>query len=110
MQQLERAGALQIITARSNGRLFGYLMSVVGPCLEFEDKTVAVHTAFFASPLIQNLGMKLQRAAMETLRERGVSEVHMRAGVRGSGPRLGAFYRRMGAEDFGHLYRLSLEQ
>lgn len=110
LRQLERAGALQIISARSNGRLFGYLMTVVGPSLETEDKTVAVHTAFFASPLIRNLGMKLQNAAAETLRERGVSEVQMRAGVLGAGPRLGAFYRRMGAEDFGQLYRLSLEQ
>ena len=109
MQQLERVGALHIISARSNGRLFGYLMSVIGPSLEAEDKTIAMHTAFFASPVIPNLGMKLQRAAAETLRERGVNEIQMRAGVVGAGPRLGAFYRRMGAEDFGHLYRLSLE-
>jgi GNAT superfamily N-acetyltransferase len=110
LRQLERIGALQIITARSNGRLFGYLVSVVGPSLEAEDKKIAFHTAFFASPSIQNLGMKLQRAAVETLRDKGVSEVQMRAGVLGAGPRLGAFYRRMGAEDFGQLYRLSLEQ
>jgi GNAT superfamily N-acetyltransferase len=110
LRQLERIGALQIITARSNGRLFGYLVSVVGPSLEAEDKTIAVHSVFFASPSIQNLGMKLQRAAVETLRDKGVSEVQMRAGVLGAGPRLGAFYRRMGAEDFGQLYRLSLEQ
>jgi GNAT superfamily N-acetyltransferase len=85
-------------------------VSVVGPSLEAEDKTIAVHSVFFASPSIRNLGMKLQRAAAKTLRDKGVSEVQMRAGVVGAGPRLGAFYRRMGAEDFGHLYRLSLEQ
>lgn len=109
LRELERLGGLQIVSARSNGRLFGYLMSVVGPSLEFEDKTVACHTAFFASPAVKNLGIKLQHVAAETLRERGVSEVQMRAGVLGSGPRLGTFYRRMGAEDFGQLYRLSLE-
>lgn len=109
LRKLDELGSLQIISARSNGRLFGYLVSVVGPSLEAEDKMTACHTAFFASPLIKNLGMKLQHVAAEALRKRGVSEVQMRAGIKGAGPRLGAFYRRMGAEDFGHLYRLSLE-
>jgi hypothetical protein len=109
LRKLDELGFLQIISARSNGRLFGYLMSVIGPSLEAQDKFIACHTAFFASPLIKHLGMKLQRVAAETLKARGVSEVQMRAGVRGDGPRLGIFYRRMGAEDFGQLYRLSLE-
>lgn len=109
MRKLEELGSLQIITARSNGRLFGYLMTVVGPSLETQDKLTACHTAFFASPVIKNLGMKLQHVAAEALRERGVSDLQMRAGVVGAGPRLGTFYRRMGAEDFGHLYRLDLE-
>jgi hypothetical protein len=109
LRKLDELGALQIITARSNGRLFGYLMSIVAPSLETRDKLVAHHTAFFASPQIRNLGLKLQTVAAETLKFRGVSEVQMRAGIRGAGPRLGTFYRRMGAEDFGQLYRLSLE-
>jgi len=108
-QRLEEKGALQIISARSNGRLFGYLMTVIGPSLEARDKSIAFHTAFFASPVVPNLGMKLQQVATETLRAKGVSEVQMRAGILGSGPRLGAFYRRLGAEDFGQMYRLSLE-
>jgi hypothetical protein len=109
LQKLEQLGSMQIISARSNGRLFGYLMSIISPSLDAQDKMTAWHTIFFASPLIKNLGMKLQHAAAEALKERGVSEVQMRAGVRGAGPRLGVFYRRMGAEDFGQLYRLSLE-
>lgn len=109
LRKLDELGALQIVTARSNGRLFGYLMTVIGPSLETGDKLTAIHTAFFASPLIRNLGSKLQRVAAEALRARGVSDVQMRAGVRGAGPRLGTLYRRMGAEDFGHLYRLDLE-
>jgi hypothetical protein len=52
--------------------------------------------------------MKLQRASLAALRERGVDEVVMRAGHRGSGPRLGTIYRRLGAEEFGNLYRLEL--
>jgi len=100
---------LQTMTARSNGRMFGYLMTVIGPSLDARDRLAGFHTIFFASPLIRGLGMKLQRAALDALRARGVQEVQMRAGHRGSGPRLGTFYRRLGAEEFGQLYRLELE-
>jgi hypothetical protein len=108
LEVLDDAGLLQIITARSNGRMFGYLMTVVGPTLDAADVLQGWHTIFFASPNMPGLGMKLQRAALTGLRERGVGEVIMRAGHRGSGPRLGAVYRRLGAEDFGQLYRLEL--
>jgi len=105
---LDAGGALQTITARSNGRMFGYLQSIIGPSLDAPDVVQALHTLFFASPDIRGLGMKLQRAALEALSARGVDEVLMRAGHRGSGPRLGTFYRRLGAEPFGELYRLNL--
>jgi hypothetical protein len=110
LARLDDIGALQFLTARSNGRMFGYLVTVVAPSLDSPDVIQAQHTIFFALPVIRNLGMRLQRAAMEFLRARGVSEVIMRAGHRGSGPRLGAFYRRLGAEEFGQLYRLELER
>jgi GNAT superfamily N-acetyltransferase len=109
LARLDDVGALQFLTARSNGRMFGYLMTVVAPSLDSPDVLEAQHTIFFASPVVRNLGMRLQRAALEFLRARGVGEVIMRAGHRGSGPRLGAFYRRLGAEEFGQLYRLELE-
>jgi hypothetical protein len=108
LEALDDAGMLQTITARSNGRMFGYLMTVVGPTLDAPDVMQGWHTIFFASPDMPGLGMKLQRASLAALRERGVDEVVMRAGHRGSGPRLGTIYRRLGAEDFGHLYRLEL--
>jgi len=109
LQRLDELGGLQTMTARSNGRMFGYLMTVIGPSLDARDRLAGFHTIFFASPLIRGLGMKLQRAALDALRARGVQEVQMRAGHRGSGPRLGTFYRRLGAEEFGQLYRLELE-
>ena len=108
LEVLDDAGMLQTMTARMNGRMFGYLQTVIGPTLDAPDVAQAWHTIFFASPDIRGLGMKLQRAALASLRERGVDEVIMRAGHRGSGPRLGTFYRRLGAEDFGQLYKLEL--
>jgi GNAT superfamily N-acetyltransferase len=108
LERLDDIGALQVLTGRINGRMFGYLMSVVAPSLDARDRTVAEHTIFFAAPGVRNLGMRLQRAAVEHLRARGVDEIILRAGHRGSGPRLGAFYRRLGAEPFGEMYRLQL--
>lgn len=108
-EKLAKAGYLHIMTARSNGRMFGYLVSAIGPSLESETVRVANQTTFYASPEIRGLGMKLQRASIRSLLSRGGPwEIFPRAGVRGSGPRLGALYRRMGAEEFGQLYKLSL--
>jgi GNAT superfamily N-acetyltransferase len=109
LQLLDDVGMMQCLTARANGRMFGYLMTLVAPSMDSPDVIQGEHHLFFASPAIRGLGMRLQRAALEMLRQRGVHEVIMRAGHRGSGPRLGTFYRRLGAEPFGQMYRLQLE-
>jgi hypothetical protein len=108
MEMLDDTGALQTITARQNGRMFGYLMSVVTPTIEAPDLIEAWHSIFFASPDMPGIGMRLQRAALDGLRKRGVKNVIMRAGHRASGPRLGTFYRRLGAGELGMLYKLEL--
>ena len=110
MKKLETLGNMQIVTARSNGRMFGYLMTVISPSLESDDgKTIAVHTLFFSSPEFPGLGLKLQRAALDSLKKRNVDEVFFRAGPRGAGPKMGVLYRRLGALDDGNIFRLSLK-
>ena len=109
LERLSQLGALQVTTARSNGRMFGYLMTLVGPSLELQNDLEAMNLTFYASPEVKGLGMKLQRASLDYLRGRGVAGVFMRAGVRGSGPKLGALYRRLGAEDYGQMYKLELK-
>lgn len=110
MQALDGIGAMQITTARCNGRMFGYLMTLISPSLEEVGLMSAANTTFFASPLFPGLGLKLQRAAIETLRARGVGELVFHAGVRGDGPRMGSLYRRLGAVPHGDLYRLKLSE
>lgn len=108
-RKLAEIGALQIVTARSNGRMFGYLTATLGPSCEDETRKVAQQTAFYASPDAWGLGMRLHHFALEKLKERGGSwDVLMRAGVRGEGPRLGTLYQRAGAEPFGELYKLEI--
>jgi GNAT superfamily N-acetyltransferase len=110
LAELDDRGALQCLTARVQQRMVGYLMTVIAPSLDARDRIVGEHTIFFASKDVRGLGMRLQRAAADALRSRGVHEIIMRAGRRGSGPRLGTFYRRMGADEFGQLYRLELQE
>ena len=108
MRMLDQLGAMQITTARSNGRMFGYLMTIIAPSLESAEITTAVNTTFFASADFRGLGMKLQHSSLAALRARGVDEVYFRAGVRGAGPKMGAMYRRLGASPDGQLYKLDL--
>lgn len=107
--RLAAAGALQIMVARCNGKPFGYLMTLLAPSLEAEGRTMAQNTAFFADKALPGLGLKLQRAAVAQLKAKGVYETFMREGIRGDGNRMGALYRRLGAESFGEMYRLGLE-
>lgn len=109
IERLSEAGALHIMTARSNGRMFGYLMTVLGPSLESADLQCAAQTIFYASSDARNLGLRLQRASVASLEARGGNwDILQRAGVRGDGARMGSLYKRMGSEDFGRLYKLSL--
>jgi hypothetical protein len=108
-QVLDDLGVLHVFTSRSNGRMFSYLVSVISPSLDSPNETLAEQTIFFADPSYPGLGMKTQRAAIADLKDMGIDRVLMRAGHRGSGPRLGAIFRRLGAEPFGSLYNLPLK-
>jgi len=108
MRKLDGLGLVQMTTARANGRLFGYVFALLSPSLESPDRLVGTHTLFYADKAFKGLGLRLQRASVEGLRQKGVDEIFFRAGVRGSGPRLGTIYRRLGAEPFGEAFRLPL--
>jgi len=110
MASLADMGAIRVFTARSNGRMFGYLMTLIAPSLEYRDRTTAIHTAVYASKLVPGLGMRMQRHAEAELRASGIDELFFRAGIRGDGPRMSRMYQRLGAEDFGHLFRLDLKE
>lgn len=108
MKKLDDLGLMQIVVGRSNGKAFGYLMTLICPSLEEENRVTAQHAAFYASPDMPGLGLKLQRAALSALKDRGVSEAFMRAGIRGDGDRMDVIYRRLGGQDFGRVFRVDL--
>ena len=108
MRTLYDLGAMQIMTARSNGRMFGYLMTLISPSMVSPNLTSATNTAFYASPEFPGLGAKIQRASIKALKEKGVDEVFFEAGQRGSGPRLSVLYKRLGAQEHGQAFRMQL--
>jgi hypothetical protein len=111
IEALAAAGRVHIVTARCNGRLLAYLCSVIAESLEHVGVVTATQTLFFASQDAPGgLGLRLQRASIGDLRQRGVGEVYMRAGVRGAGPRLGVLYRRLGAQEHGTYFKLTLDK
>ncbi len=106
LEAFDELGVLQTMTARSNGRCFGYLVSILSPSLDGLGIREGHHTAFYTAPEVRGLGVRLLMRANDALRERGVQQIWMRAGVAGSGPLMGAVYRRLGARQWGELYKL----
>lgn len=103
------AGLLQVMTARSNGRMFGYLVTILSPSPSDLDMGIGTQTTFYASRDAQGLGLLLQCASAEALAQRGGQwEIIQRAGVRGSGPKMDVLFRRMGSEPYGNLYKFSV--
>jgi GNAT superfamily N-acetyltransferase len=107
-RQLDAAGMVQITTARSNGRMFGYIFSVISQSLDRRDGLMAQNMLPYASPDCPGLGRRLQRKAIDLLREKGIVEVFARAGVRGDGTRIGLMYERLGFVPDGQSYRMDL--
>lgn len=104
-ERLEAKGNLHIFTARSNGRMFGYIVSAVGEAYHGRDQLEAEQVSFFAAPGWTGLGRKLQHAAIEDLRAQGVDRVMM---FQPDSARVGLLYRRLGAQQTGQRYVLEL--
>lgn len=109
LRRIYDVGAMQITTARCNGKMFGYLVTLVTPSLEKEGRTWAANNTYYASPDVPGLGLKLQRESIRRLKEKGVHELFAQAGVRGSGERIASIYKRLGAANDGQMFRLQLE-
>lgn len=108
LQQMDATGNLQILTARANGKMFGYLVSMLGSTLDSSTARSATHTLFFASKEWPGAGLRLQREALHRLKQKGFSEVIMRSGL-GPGARVETIYKRIGADFDGRIFRVRLD-
>lgn len=107
LKRLEDIGSLHIFTARSNGRLFGYVVSALGEAFHVKHQCEAEQVATFADPNWPGLGRKLQQAAIDDLRSLGVDRVMM---FQPDETRVGVMYRRLGAKQTGQRFVLELRE
>lgn len=73
---LEAAGRLQIVTARKDGVMVGYILSIIRPHLHYADVLSGYEDAYFLSkPHRQGLaGVKLIREAVRQMQRVGVQK------------------------------------
>lgn len=108
LYKMDAVGKLQILTARSNGQLFGYLVTMLGSELDNSAIRSATHTLFYASDRWPGAGLRLQREALIRLKQKGYNEVLMRSG-HGGGDRVETLYKRIGANFDGKIFRIMLD-
>lgn len=106
LERIEAIGNLHIYTARSNGRLFGYVMAAVGEAFLAEGELEADEIAIVADTSFPGLGRQLQAAAVDSLRALGITRLML---FQHDGSRIGALYRRVGARQTGQRYALELQ-
>lgn len=106
LQRIEDIGNLHIFTARMNGRMFGYSVMACGEAFHSLTDTEADQVSFYADPTWPGLGRKLQQAAIEDLRAKGITRVLM---FEPAETRVGLVYRRLGAKQTGQRYVLELQ-
>jgi len=102
---LEAKNNLIISVARSNGRTFGYLFTILSPSLDSPHGTRAGFGPFFADRALPGLGFRLQRHALNLLMAKGVKEVWWQEDEE---PTVGILARRLGAIPHGRLFRKEL--
>lgn len=105
-ERLEANGCLHFYTARSNGKMFGYLVSAIGEAFHAHDQLEAEQVCFYADPGWPGLGRKLQHAACDDLRAKGVTRVMM---FQPDASRVGLVYRRLGAQQVGQRFVMELQ-
>lgn len=73
---LEQAGRLQIVTARDDGKMIGYILSVVRPHLHYADVLSGYEDAYFLSKSHRKgmTGVKLIREAIRYMKAVGVQK------------------------------------
>jgi hypothetical protein len=109
LTDLSRRGRAFCAVARSNGRVFGYQLALIGNDLDSE-KPIGCLASVYAPPEVPGLGRRLRRTALDYLRGKGMTKIYGRWGVRGSGARVAAIDKRMGAESIGEAWVIETKE
>lgn len=104
----DRLGRLQVMTARAGRKMIGYLLFIIDQHPESKHVLIGVQNTFFVTKSFRGIGLRLHAEALRALKSRGVEILSMSAGVRGSGPKLAALYKRLGAIEERRVYSLRI--
>ncbi len=82
--EMEKSGQLHIVTARIDGKIFGYHWSVVRPHLHYKSSLTAYTDIYFLHPDFRKgmNGIKLFKFVEKSLKERGVEKMYTASKVK----------------------------
>jgi hypothetical protein len=108
LQRLHSQGDVFITTARSNGKLFGYLVTMINSDPLAVGEREGLQSIFYSTLPKSGLGIGMQRESFQHLRKLGVQRAIIRDGLRESAGALGRMALRLGGESYGQLYKIEL--
>lgn len=109
LEILDRQGSFKVVTARTKGRLVGYLTWTIQRDVESCDLLVAQQGAWYVAPGNAGAGRKLADHSIEYLREIGVGGIYFHHRLLGRGAALGAFFTRLGATEIKREFYLPVK-
>lgn len=109
-EQCDQAGALQITGAWAGPHLVGYLFFLISPDFNGPRQSAMRGGVYLRPGWRGVVGMRLYRAALDSLRARGVARAHLRAGTRGVAGRQSALIRALGGVPDGDLFTIDLRR
>jgi hypothetical protein len=110
MKALNGAGIFQVLTARVDGKLIGYLTWLVDFDIESKGTLVVHQTAWYVEPGHPIVGAKMFDTAVEEFKRIGVEFAYLHHPERGRGNTLGRFFIKKGAELLSHNYVLRVKK
>ena len=107
--KLQAAGILHIVTARSNGKLIGYVSLIVKEHIHYKDVLMATDDIHFLHPDWRKggTGLRMLRFAEQKMREKGVKVMALRTKIASNH---GVLFERLGFEPMDVVYLKRLNQ
>lgn len=104
----DKAGSLQIVTARENKILIGYCLFFISKSIISKEILCGTQNIFFVTKHKRNseAGLGMFRESISIMREKGVQNIYPHHYLRGDSLRLGSFFERLGAKELMHEYSL----
>lgn len=108
MLAVDQAGMLKIISARSEGKLVGYIIWTVQPDIESAGLIIAMMGPWFALPGYFGVANTLFDMSLKLLESCGVKYAYPHHRLNGRGNKLGKYFQRKGAVEIQRTFSLKI--